>query len=517
MTSSFVHEFGEPGLEEEESQEESVAHEPKPKPKWTRHHVSVFFITFFSYCMIHAIRKTFSNVKYSLVSTWTPQNSTDPHINFDDKTWNEHHLFQTNKEAEHFLGILDALFMFSYATGLYISGALGDRLDPRLVLSVGMWGTALINFTFGYLLEVLHFYSIALYVILWVLNGFMQSSAWPAEVCIMGNWFGRGSRGLVLGVWSACASVGNIVGTFLAAAVLPYGYEYAFLVNSTCLFAFGFIVFFGIISAPRDLGMPDTVEHHDHNSPTRNLIPKTNPNNGRPYAIDFCHALLLPGVIAYSLAYAFLKLVNYSIFFWLPYYMTNALGWDEAVADRVSTWYDWGGILGGIIGGVASDALGKRTPIVVLQLVLFIVALFGYTKSPNDKLINGILMGVAGVFGNGAANLISAACSADLGKQQALHGNAEALATVTGIVDGTGSVGAALGQVVIPSLYQLINWNAVFYMFMLMIVLTIVCLAKLCYKESIEVYHRFTSKRYQPLATDDQNEADDGTEEPDFS
>lgn len=34
-----------------------------------------------------------------------------------------------------------------------------------------------------------------------------------------------------------------------------------------------------------------------------------------------------------------------------------------------------------------------------------------------------------------------------LGRQGPVQGNKEALATVTGIVDGTGSVGAALGQV----------------------------------------------------------------------
>ena len=33
------------------------------------------------------------------------------------------------------------------------------------------------------------------------------------------------------------------------------------------------------------------------------------------------------------------------------------------------------------------------------------------------------------------------------GKQGPVQGNSEALATVTGIVDGTGSVGAAIGQV----------------------------------------------------------------------
>lgn len=43
--------------------------------------------------------------------------------------------------------------------------------------------------------------------------------------------------------------------------------------------------------------------------------------------------------------------------------------------------------------------------------------------------------------------MISSAISADLGRQDLVQGSSEALATVTGIVDGTGSIGAAVGQV----------------------------------------------------------------------
>lgn len=55
-------------------------------------------------------------------------------------------------------------------------------------------------------------------------------------------------------------------------------------------------------------------------------------------------------------------------------------------------------------------------------------------------LSSGFLIG-------GPSNMISSAISADLGRQEALQGSQEALATVTGIVDGTGSIGAAAGQV----------------------------------------------------------------------
>lgn len=53
----------------------------------------------------------------------------------------------------------------------------------------------------------------------------------------------------------------------------------------------------------------------------------------------------------------------------------------------------------------------------------------------------------SGFFIGGPSNMISSAISADLGRQDLVQGSSEALATVTGIVDGTGSIGAAVGQV----------------------------------------------------------------------
>ena len=40
-----------------------------------------------------------------------------------------------------------------------------------------------------------------------------QSTGWPATVAIMGNWFGKKNRGLLMGVWNSHASIGNILGT----------------------------------------------------------------------------------------------------------------------------------------------------------------------------------------------------------------------------------------------------------------------------------------------------------------
>lgn len=46
-------------------------------------------------------------------------------------------------------------------------------------------------FFFGVLSEWLQLYSIYWYVIFWIINGFAQSTGWPAVVAVMGNWFGK--------------------------------------------------------------------------------------------------------------------------------------------------------------------------------------------------------------------------------------------------------------------------------------------------------------------------------------
>ena len=58
---------------------------------------------------------------------------------------------------------------------------------------------------------------------------------------------------------------------------------------------------------------------------------------------------------------------------------------------------------------------------------------------------NIALLLVVGLLVNGPYALITTAVSADLGIHPSLRGSAKALATVTSIIDGTGSIGAAIG------------------------------------------------------------------------
>ncbi|XP_061494785.1 sugar phosphate exchanger 3 isoform X2 [Rhineura floridana] len=370
----------------------------------THHHAVVFLLTFFSYSLLHASRKTFSNVKVSISSQWTPFCPNDTALNLQPyELWNSSHLFPKPEDAILFLGTLDTIFLFSYAVGLFVSGIVGDRLNMRWVLSFGMCSSALVVFVFGTVTEWLHFYNKWFYCCLWIVNGLLQSTGWPCVVAVMGNWFGKAGRGLVFGLWSACASVGNILGAFLASSVLQYGYEYAFLVTALVQFAGGVIVFFGLVISPKEVGLSEVGEEdsgaaeedasepligsNDNEDDDQNYsiqaadLSSSSSNPPQPRAIGFFQACCLPGVILYSLAYACLKLVNYSFFFWLPFYLSNNFGWKEAEADKLSIWYDVGGIVGGTIQGYISDMLQKRAPVLAVSLILAIASLLGYSRT----------------------------------------------------------------------------------------------------------------------------------------
>ena len=199
-------------------------------------------------------------------------------------------------------------------------------------------------------------------------------------------------------------------------------------------------------------------------------------SNKRPKAISFFRALLLPGVIPYSLAYAFLKMVNYVFFFWLPFYLSSSYGWPESAADQLSVWYDVGGIVGGTVAGVLGNRFNKRALVVAVMLVMAVPMLYVYKNlnAGQDMTINAFMLVCLGGLIGGVANIISAAISADLGRQDAIRGNVEALSTVAGIIEGTGTMGAALGQLAVPYMKAAFGWGSVFFFLMVAISLAVV-------------------------------------------
>ncbi|KAK2504805.1 hypothetical protein MC885_015128 [Smutsia gigantea] len=164
-------------------------------------------------------------------------------------------------------------------------------------------------------------------------------------------------------------------------------------------------------------------------------------DGGGMAAISFTGALRIPGVIEFSLCLLFAKLVSYTFLFWLPLYITSVDHLDAREAGELSTLFDVGGIFGGILAGVISDRLEKRASTCGLLLLLAAPTLYMFsTISRMGQEATVAMLLLSGALVSGPYALITTAVSADLGTHKSLKGNSHALATVTAIIDSTGSV-----------------------------------------------------------------------------
>lgn len=191
-------------------------------------------------------------------------------------------------------------------------------------------------------------------------------------------------------------------------------------------------------------------------------------------ALDFCSALMIPGVIEFSMALFFAKLVAYAWLYWLPYYLGH-IHYSAEKAALLSNFFDVGGIFGGITAGFLKDKYELPACISFGFLMCSVPSLLVFksvTQNSDNVYIHIAAMFAMGLCINGPYAFITTAVSADLGRHPSLKNNASATATVTAIIDGTGSIGAALQGVLLGYIRTMggvsesgsqTGWDYVFY------------------------------------------------------
>ena len=143
-----------------------------------------------------------------------------------------------------------------------------------------------------------------------------------------------------------------------------------------------------------------------------------------------------------------IKFSVYAVMLWAPMFFHEVFHFNNTQIANFQSLYEIGTITGAIILGLCSDYFdGKRSPIILtavfVSLIVSLTITFGYTGLSLNLL--RVLMFVFGFCLGTAHHLICITCTADLGRQQAK----EATATITGIIDGMGTLGSGLGQIII--------------------------------------------------------------------
>uniref|UniRef100_A0A8C1HF84 Glucose-6-phosphate exchanger SLC37A2 n=2 Tax=Cyprinus carpio TaxID=7962 RepID=A0A8C1HF84_CYPCA len=443
----------------------------------------ILLLTFVFYTTYHLSRKPISIIKSQLHRNCSNViHPADLNIT-DNDTWCDWAPFDQNN-YQNLFGVLDNCFLVAYAIGMFFSGIFGERLPLRYYLSSGMILSGIFTALFG-----LGFYwqihSLWYYCLVQALNGLVQTTGWPAVVACVGNWFGKGKRGFIMGIWNSHTSVGNILGSLIAGVYVSSAWGLSFIVPGIIIAAAGVICFLFLVESKQ--------EQKGNKNKDCELVHRgdgggSHRSHHKYHPVIFAHRVvfILQGVVEFSLCLLFAKLVSYTFLYWLPLYIANVAHFDPKKAGDLSTLFDVGGIVGGILAGLISDYSGGRATTCCAMLIIaapMINNLFFFVCISSSALFGpaGMLLW-CGALVNGPYALITTAVSADLGTHECLRGNSRALSTVTAIIDGTGSIGAAVGPL-LAGLISPTGWNNVFYMLIAADVLACLLLSRLVYKE----------------------------------
>ena len=346
------------------------------------------------------------------------------------------------------LAAIDTGFLATYAVGQFAAGWLGDRMGARRLIGYGMIASAALIAAFGASSTA------GLFALFFALNGFVQATGWPGNVKAMAAWYGPQERGAIMGFWSTCYQVGPLAATALSAWLLVHaGWRMAFFGPAVWIAVVGLAVLLFLQEGPRE---------------SEPVPAQPVPQVREAVRAAARQALRSPVVWLLGASYFGIKLVRYCIDFWLPYYLERSLGYPRDTAAYVSTAFQFGGIFGAIIVGWVSDRLfpGRRGAIAGICTVLLALALALYGRvAPWGLWTNFAVMALVGLCLFGPDALISGVAAQDLGGPLATG-------TVTGFINGCGSVGAIAQGALVAGISGRFGWEAVFQALMVLAMLS---------------------------------------------
>ncbi|GMI06796.1 hypothetical protein TrRE_jg3746, partial [Triparma retinervis] len=408
----------------------------------------VFFITFGSYFMSHFSRKCYSTVKKQLIDEGGYSSVT--------------------------LSEMDTTFMATYAIGSFVSGRLGDIYRPTTILAIGLYGSGICLFFMlaNLLMDYEHMSKLlgdSIMLGTYFLFGFAQSTGGPVGTAIMGNWFCDAdsikNRGTIFGLWTCHQYLGDICAAVCTAAILHFGVNWlwALVLPAICNVAWGALCI-TLTPDPAEMGIQvDALTKPK--DPTSAPLPTHSTSAAAPSAaISFFDALMIPNVLAYAVAFGFFKLINYVLFFWLPFFLNTHF--DSVTANLIAALYSLGMMPGGIIVGKVSDIFGGRRATVIAVFMLFLVPcllVFATAQDDLPPLVLFSMLCLMGILVGGPNNIITSAVAADLADHPSIAGSKKALGTVTGIINGSGSITASIGLLAIGPLQKSYGWSSVWY------------------------------------------------------
>ena len=96
------------------------------------------------------------------------------------------------------------------------------------------------------------------FYLVFFLIGLFSSILWPTMIHMLGNWYSKANRGLIIGAWATCANIGNIIGIQLAAILIEifHGkWQNLIFINSATMISLAVMYWIWLVPNPGSIGI----------------------------------------------------------------------------------------------------------------------------------------------------------------------------------------------------------------------------------------------------------------------
>ncbi len=351
------------------------------------------------------------------------------------------------------VGAIGTALFWAYAIGQFINGQLGDKFGSRVIITVGLTVSALMNLLFGFS------QAIGVMIIIWAVNGYFQSMGWAPTVKTLANWFPPRLRGKMSGRLGTSYIIGGAISVALAGFIAArFGWRATFYIPVVILLVSAVHWYLRSRNSPESAGLP-TLEESEGVATSTEVKEVSSEDEYLGLRYTLKQSLGNKGVWIMGFGLFFVNIVRYGFLTWAPTYLfeTQKAGIDKAAYSSLI--FPIAGAGGAIFAGWATDRWfqSRRAPVAGIFLFMTGVAAWGYRSVDleNQWFLGLITLAAIGFFVFGAHVLIVAAAPMDFGTRKAAS-------AATGFINGWGYLGAGLQGIGTGLLVDRWGWSAGF-------------------------------------------------------
>jgi MFS transporter, OPA family, glycerol-3-phosphate transporter len=362
-------------------------------------------------------------------------------------------------------GLIQSGRAWCYAFGQFFNGLLADRLGGKTTMAIGGYGTAILNVLFGlgWYYKALGpvFGTLAWFVAIRSIDGYVQAFGAPGMVKMNTAWFARPERGRFAGIFGLMINLGrfgiNYIAPFLLAGftigsytVPPGNWQFVFFVPAVIIIIITTLMLVFVKNTPEQAGFVGAVPLEAVDGQGDEVI---------PLRTVFSTIVRNPFVWITGFAYACTGVVRCGIDDWFAKYFVEArhIPLTAASFQLLAFLIPAVATLGSIVSGYISDLYfqGRRAPVAaVLYFIETVIILVGAQMTSLWTVCAALVL--TAFTCNSTHSILGTAAAMDIGGRK-MAGFA------AGVIDSFQYIGAGLAGVGLGTLIDKFGWGAWLY------------------------------------------------------